>query len=508
MIQTLRRVFPAVALLAVLSPPPVARAAGDTASFLVTGARVADGTGAPLRAVSVRVTKGRIAEIGADLKPLAGESVIDGTGRVLAPGFIDVHNHSTSGVLEEPLAISQVSQGITTLVVGQDGSSPLPVAAYLKDLRKAPAALNVATCVGHATVRRRVMGDDYKRLATPAEVAKMEALVDQGFKDGAFCLSSGLEYEVGGYASTDEVVALAKVAAKHHGFYISHIRDEADLAMTAMKELVDIGERARVAVQNTHIKVGTVGVWGKAPEVLKMFEAARARGVDVTADCYPWDAWSSTILVLIPNKKYDDPVSVARGLADVGGAQNVLITSYRKDTSFEFRTMAEIASKRGITPVDLFIEIAKNGGAQVVAKSMMDDDIKAFYAWPWTMVSSDGGIAYRHPRGAGSFPRVLGRFVRERGWLTLEDAIRRMTSLSAWRLGLKDRGKIETGLVADLVLFDPSTVIDNATFTDPFKVSTGIERVWVSGEAVWLKDRPSGLRPGQALASASRTAGS
>ena len=507
MIQSLRRASIAVALTALLAPT-TARAAGEKASFLVIGARVADGTGAPLRAVSVRVKQGRIAEIGADLTPLAGETVVDGTGRVLAPGFIDVHNHSTSGVLEEPLAISQISQGITTLVVGQDGSSPLPVGAYLKDLRKAPAALNVATCVGHATVRRRVMGDDYKRVATPAEVTKMEALVDQGFKDGAFCLSSGLEYEVGGYASTDEVVALAKVAAKHHGFYISHIRDEADLAMTAMKELVDIGERAHVAVQNTHIKVGTVGVWGKAPEALKMFDEARARGVDVTADCYPWDAWSSTILVLIPNKKYDDPVSVARGLADVGGAQNVLITSYRKDASFEFRTMAEIAAKRGITPVDLFIEIAKNGGAHVVAKSMMDDDIKAFYAWPWTMVSSDGGIAYRHPRGAGSFPRVLGRFVRERGWLTLEDAIRRMTSLSAWRLGLKDRGKIETGMVADLVLFDSATVVDNATFTDPFKISTGIERVWVSGEAVWMKDRPSGLRPGKALTSASQTTGS
>lgn len=497
----MKRLFLALAAFLPLLPP--AAAAADSASFLVKGARVADGTGAPLRAVDVRVVKGRIAEMGPALTPAKDEKVVDGANRVLAPGFIDVHNHSTTGVLREPMALSQVSQGLTTLLVGQDGSSPLPVAGYLKDLRKSPAALNVATCVGHATVRRAVMGDDYKRKATAAEIGRMEALVDQGLKDGAFCLSSGLEYEVGGYASTDEVVALAAVAAKHHAFYISHIRDEADLALDAMKELVDIGERAHVAVQNTHIKVGTVGVWGKSPEVLKMFEAARARGVDVTADCYPWDAWSSTILVLIPSKKYDDPASVARGLSDVGGAQNILITSYEKDPSYEFRTMEEIAKKRGITPVDLFIEIAKNGGAHVVAKSMIDDDIKAFYAWPWTMVSSDGGIAYRHPRGAGTFPRVLGRFVRERGWLSLEEAVRRMTSLPAWRLGLKDRGRIEVGFAADLVLLDPATVIDNATFLDPFRLSTGIEATWVNGVQVWNRDRPTGHRPGLALASLS-----
>ena len=485
------------AAVAVWATPAVGRGQ-DAGSFLIVGARVVDGTGAEPRAANVRVTGGRISAVG-HLSPRKGEAIIDGSGRVIAPGFIDVHNHSTRGVESDPLAESQVSQGITTLLVGQDGSSPIPIAAYLDERRKNPAAVNVATCVGHAAVRSRVMGDDYKRAARPDEVTRMEALVDQAFKDGALCLSSGLEYEVGGYGTTDEIVALARVAARHHGFYISHIRDEADKALESMRELIAIGERAHLPVQNTHIKVGTLGVWGKAPEAISMFEAARARGVDVTADCYPWDAWSSTILVLIPNKKYDDRESVSRGLADVGGAQNILITSYEKDTTYEFKTMAEIAAKRGITPVDLFIEIAKQGGASVVAKSMTDEDIRAFYAWPWTMVSSDGGIAYRHPRGAGTFPRVLGRFVRERGWLTLEEAIRKMTSLSAWRLGLKDRGAIKTGYVADLVLFDPATVIDNATFTEPLKLSTGIEKVWVSGELVWSEGKATGKKPGQAL---------
>ena len=467
-------------------------------SLVVVGATIADGTGAPLRVANVRVAAGYIAEVG-DFKPREDDTVIDGKDRVLAPGFIDVHNHSTTGLAKEPLAVSQISQGITTLLVGQDGSSPLPIAEYLDARRAAPASVNVATCVGHASVRVKVMGDDYKRVARADEITRMEALVDQGFQDGAICLSSGLEYEIGGYASTEEIIALARVAARHRGFYISHIRDEADRALEAMTELVAIGERAGVGVQNTHIKVGTAGVWGKAKDALRIFDSARKRGLDVTADCYPWDAWSSTILVLVPNKRYDDPKSVARGLADVGGARNVMITSYEKDPSYEFKNMAEIAAARGITPVALFIEIAKQGGAHVVAKSMMDEDIRAFYAWPWTMVSSDGGIEYRHPRGAGTFPRVLGRFVRERGWLTLEEAIRKMTSLPASRLGLKGRGTIAPGNVADLVLFDPRTVIDNATFLEPFKLSSGIDKVWVSGTLAWDRGKSTGALPGRVL---------
>jgi len=497
--QTRERTLVLAALLLVVAPLPVVSAQ----SFVVTGAKIADGTGGPLRLANVRVSAGHIAEVG-DFKPREDETVVDGKDRVLAPGFIDVHNHSTTGLAKEPLALSQISQGITTLLVGQDGSSPLPIQEYLDARRASPASVNVATCVGHASVRREVMGEDYKRAATKEEVRKMAELVDKGFKEGALCLSSGLEYEIGGYATVEEVIALAKVAARYRGFYISHIRDEADLAFEAMTELVAIGERAGVAVQNTHLKLGTAGVWGKAKDALRAFDSARRRGLDITADCYPWDAWSSTILVLIPNKKYDDPKSVARGLADVGGAQNVMITSYEKDPGYEFKNMAEIAAARGITPVDLFIEIARNGGASVVAKSMMDDDIRAFYAWPWTMVSSDGGIGYRHPRGAGTFPRVLGRFVRERHWLTLEEAIRKMTSLPASRLGLLDRGAIAPGKVADLVLFDPLTVIDNATFLEPFKLSTGIDKVWVSGELAWDEGKSTGARPGRVLTGLAR----
>jgi N-acyl-D-amino-acid deacylase len=467
-------------------------------SFVVVGADVADGSGGPLRRVNVRVSGDRIAAVGT-FAPDAGERVVDGSGRVLAPGFIDPHNHSTDGLKSEPLAPTQVAQGITTLLVGQDGSSPWPVGDYLQALRSSPPALNVATCVGHATVRQLVMGDDYKRQAREDEVARMAELVDQGFNEGAICLSSGLEYVVGSYASTEEVVALARVAARHGGFYISHLRDEADRSFEAMRELVQIGEQAGLPVQNTHIKLGTVGVWGKAAEALELYDGARRRGLDVTADCYPYDAWHSNMRVLVPSKRWDDPTDVKKGLDDVGGAQHILITEYEADRSYEGRTLAEVASSRGITPVDLYIEMVGKGDAGIICQSMIDADIKTFYQWPWTMVGSDGGIGMKHPRGAGTFPRVLGHYVRDLGWLTLPEAVRKMTSFPAARLKLVDRGTIKVGAVADLVLFDPATVRDRATFEHPFARPDGIDDVWVGGRLVWDGTKPTGDRPGQVL---------
>jgi N-acyl-D-amino-acid deacylase len=467
-------------------------------SFVIVGARVADGTGAPLRAASVRVERGRITRIG-QFQPRRNETVIRADGLVLAPGFIDSHNHSTQGLEKNEPADTQISQGITTLLIGQDGGSPWPIGEYLDRLRRNPPQLNVATCVGHATIRQRVMGEDYKRPATAEEIARMEALVAQGMKEGAICLSTGLEYVVGSYSTTDEVVALARVAARHGGFYISHIRDEADRSFEAMREVITIAERARIPVQNTHIKLGTVGVWGKAADALRLYDDARRRGLDVTAHCYPYEAWHSNMRVLVPSKRWDDPADVKKALDDVGGPQNILITEYEKDPSYHGKTLEQVARQRGISPVDLYIEMVRNGDAGIIGKSMIEEDTRAFYQWPWTMVSSDGGIGMRHPRGAGTYPRVLGRFVRERKWLSLEEAIRKMTALPAWRLKLKDRGTIRKGYIADLVLFNPDTVIDNSTFEEPQKLSTGIEKVWVNGTLVWSDGRATGARPGRVL---------
>lgn len=470
---------------------------------IIVNAQIADGTGAALRKANVRIEGDRIVKAG-DFKPAAGERVIDAKGLVLAPGFIDMHNHSDEGLEKEPLATSQIAQGITTMILGPDGSSPWPVGDWLAQRRRSPASLNLALTVGHSTVRQQVMKEDYERTATAAEVAAMTKLVEQAMSEGAIGVSSGVEYEVPSYSETNELVEVAKAAAKHGGFYMTHIRDEADKSFAALEEEVAIGERAHIPVQHSHIKLGTVNTWGKAREYIGIIEAARRRGVDFLADAYPYDAWNSTIKVLVPDKQYQNPKSVERALADVGGASHVTITDFPPNRSYEMKTLQQLADGAGISPVEMFIRVIREGeaggeDAGVVCKAMTEADIKAFYQQPWVMVASDGGIGSSHPRGAGTFPRVLGRYVREKHWLTLPEAVRKMTSLPAQRLGWKDRGTIREGAFADLVLFDPETVIDRATFAQPHLLPTGIEKVFVNGELVWSEGRATGARPGRVL---------
>ncbi len=473
-------------------------AAPGAESFLITGARVADGSGGPLKDVSVRVEGDRIAAVG-KLSPKKGERVVDGRGLVLAPGFVDIHNHSEEELLTQPLAETQVSQGITTVVQGPDGGSAWPIGDYLRKLAAAPPAVNVMTMVGHATVRELVMGEDYKRAATPEETAKMALLVEQAMREGAVGLSSSLEYEVGSYSETEELVDLSAAAARHGGFYMSHVRDEADRTFEAFREAIAIGELAKIPVQISHIKMGVVGMWNRAPEAVALFEQARDRGLDVMADCYPYEAWHSNMEVIVPNKRYDDPESVAEAIRDLGGAARITITACKEHPDYNGRTMEEIAKAEGITPVELYIRMIPEGGAGIIGHSMIEKDVEAFTKRPWVMVGSDGGIETSHPRGAGTFPRVLGRYVRELHWLTLPEAIRKMTSLPAKRLKLDDRGVIRPGARADLVLFDPATVVDRSTFEKPRELSVGIRMVFVNGEAVWENGKTPGARPGRVL---------
>jgi len=468
----------------------------------IAGGTLLDGSGrAPVKDAVVIVSGDSIVAAGRreQIKIPEGARVIDARGLIVAPGFIDTHNHSGRGFDEDPSAATQVSQGITTVAIGQDGSSEFPVGEYLSKFDREPVALNVVTFVGHATLREKVMGQDTNRHARSDEIDKMEYMTAQAMRDGAFGLSTGLEYETGKPATTAEVIALAEVAGRFGGIYISHIRDEADKTFEALAEAIRVGKEGHLPAQISHIKLGSVAVWGRAHAAVALIDKARRRGQDVTADCYPYEAWHSTIRVLIPSGRHDDPTDVARGLADVGGAQNITIVHCRAHPDYEFRTLAEIARQQKITPVELYMRIVREGGATIVCHSMKEKDIRTFYQQPWVMVSSDGGIGSRHPRGAGTFPRVLGLFARERHWLSLPETIRKMTSLPAWRLGLSDRGLVRTGFKADLVLFDPARVIDRATFQEPQLVSDGISRVFVNGVEVWSEGKTTGSRPGRAL---------
>ncbi len=467
-------------------------------SILIAGGTLIDGSGAPRRAADVRIVGDTIKEVG-KLKAQAGERVIEARGLVVAPGFVDIHNHSDRGFTNDPTARSQILQGITTIAVGPDGGSPWPIGEYLERCEKLRLATNVIAFVGHATVRQRVMGQGFKRAATETEIARMLDLVEQGMREGAVGLSTGLEYDIGHPATTEEVIVLARMAAKYNGIYMSHVRDEADLAFDAFREAIRIGREAELPVQISHIKLGTVGVWNKAREVVKMIEDARRGGLDITADCYPYDAWASTITVLIPSRRHDDPAAVKKGLDDVGGGANVLITNCAAHRDYEGKTLDEIAKAQGRTAVDVYIQIVKDGGAGVVCKSMTEPDIKTFYQQRWVMVSSDGGIGMRHPRGAGTFPRVLGRYVREQKWLTLEEAIRKMSAFPAWRLGLRDRGVIKAGMKADVVIFDQSRVIDHSTLTQPLLDPSGISSVFVNGVAVVSGGNVTSERSGMVL---------
>jgi N-acyl-D-amino-acid deacylase len=280
---------------------------------------------------------------------------------------------------------------------------------------------------------------------------------------------------------------------------MSHVRDEADAVMDAFREAIRIGREAALPVQISHIKLGTVGVWGKAGEASALIDEARRDGLDVTADCYPYDAWASSITVLVPSRRHEDPVAVRRGLDDVGGAGNILITSCRAHPDYEGKTLDAVARQRGTDPVEAYIAIVRDGGAGVVCRSMTEADIRTFMTQPWVMVSSDGGIGGlggRHPRGAGTFPRVLGRYVREGKWMSLEAAIHKMTELPAARLSLNDRGSLRKGMKADLIVFDAEKVLDRSTMLEPQLEPEGVVHVFVNGQAVVRDGQVTGERPG------------
>ena len=483
-------------------------APGDStpAGTLIVNARVIDGSGGPSRDVNVRIEGDRIVAVG-DFEPSSGDTVLNADGLVLAPGFIDVHSHHDSRLFELPEALAAVNQGITTIVAGQDGGHQYPLGEFFAQLEASPAAVNVASYAGFGTFREEVMGEDYQRHATPDEVAEMAALLRTELEAGALGLSSGLEYDPGSFSATEEVVELARVAASHGGTYISHIRSEDRYFWEAIEEIIRIGREADLPVQVTHTKLAMNRWWGQAERLLNRLDEARASGVEITADIYPYRAWSTSftwLTTVFPDRDLDRRDGAEYILRDLLSPDDVLLPDFLPEPAYNGLTLAEIAEVRGAdvetTLMDLLKADTEMGSESGMIGFAMDEpDIEAIMAWPHAVICSDGGLDGSHPRGFGAFTRFLGRYVRERNVVSLEEGVRKMTSLSAQHMGIADRGSIAEGQYADLVLFDPETVIDRSTYEDPHLLSVGIEKVWVNGELVFDSGETTGDRPGQVI---------
>ncbi len=472
--------------------------------MVLSGGMVLDGSGSEARRADVRIVGDQIVAVG-KFEPQTGDRVIDVHGLTIAPGFIDAHSHADGGIFEDPNADTQIRQGITTSVVGEDGGSALPVNSFLSRIDQHPASINFATFVGHGTVRARVMGN-LQRKPTAGEMAQMQHLVAESMQQGSLGLSTGLEYEPNRYATTEEVISLAKVAARFHGSYISHVRNEDNHAFEAFNELVKIAKSAHLSGEINHIKLGSERVWGRAGDVCQLMARARNSGVDVNADVYPYTYWQSTIRVIIASENFEDRPQWEQGLKDIGGPEHVLLTTYTPNPAWAGKTIAEISALTGKDAISVCQEIIKRcyqseskASESVVVTAMSEDDLSKFIGDPHIIFCSDGGLHGSHPRGAGSFPRVLARYVREQHVISLAQAVHKMTALAAARFGFADRGRVAKGMKADLTIFDPATVQDHATTADPQAKPDGIPMVIVNGQAVLENGNPTGVHSGVAI---------
>lgn len=482
-------------------------------SAVISDVIIIDGTGAPARKGSVRIEDGRIVAVG-DVVPSTNEVVIEGGGKALAPGFIDTHSHHDYDIPKSPDMVAATSQGVTTIIVGQDGVSQSPLRSFFARLDKDPIAVNLGSYSGHNTLREQGM-NAARRPATEEELARMSQLLEDDMAAGAFGLSTGLLYETGNFSTTDEVIALAKVSARFGGRYVSHIRNEGLTLVPALQEVIEIGRASGVPVQVSHLKIGVKKLWGTSDKVLTLLNDARASGVDITADLYPYTYWQSTMRVLFPKPVYDDREGLALMLKESTPPEGLYFSRFQPDPSIVGKSLAELAKERNAAPVDVYLGLMKQVDdyqkahpnerriESVIGTSMREDDVIRLMTWEHTNICSDG-MSGTHPRGYGAFPRVLGHYVREKKVMSLEEAVYKMTGLAAKHLGIADRGTIAEGNKADLVLFDPTTVIDRATMQNPTALSAGIEKVWVNGKLVYQDRRTTGAHPGQIIRAPTR----
>lgn len=494
--------------------------------LVIRHGRIIDGTGNPAFFGDIAVAEGHVVAIGRVTDQ--GKLEIDATGQVVAPGFIDVHTHADD-VADSPKAENFVRMGVTTIVAGNCGTSTLEVGKFFRTLDRAKLALNVATLVGHNSVRKQAMGGDFDRPPTAAELDKMRALVDQAMKDGAVGLSTGLIYHPGVFSKTDEIVELAKVVSRYDGIYTSHMRHEDTRIYQALDEVFRVAREAHLRAEVSHIKLAGQPAWGQAEQVLAYIEKARSEGLDITQDQYAYTASSTSLSQLIPDHATEgghaaftarmaDPEQKAKIIAEM--KENIhskkredyayaVIASYKHDASLNGLNVVEAAkAKSGSDSLDaqiaLILDIQAHGGASAVFHGMNEDDLKIFMRHPNTMVACDSGIrilgeGVPHPRGYGNNARVLARYVRELKVLRLEDAIRKMSSLPASTFHFANRGLLRPGYWADIVVFDPEKVQDNASYKDPHHYATGFNYVVVNGVPVIDNGRHTGAKAGQGL---------
>jgi len=498
----------------------------QTYDVVIRHGRVVDGSGNPAFFADVAVKDGRIAAIGRI--PGDAKTEIEAHGLIVAPGFIDVHTHADD-VADMPRAENFVRMGVTTIVAGNCGSSALNIAKLFRAVEQTNVAVNVATLVGHNSVREKAMGGSFDRPPTAEELAQMKVLVEQAMKDGAVGLSTGLIYQPGVFAQTDEIVELAKVAAAYDGIYTSHMRHEDKQIYQALDEVFRVAREAGIRAEVSHIKLAGPSAWGQADRVLAYIEKARAEGLDITQDQYAYTASSTSLHQLIPDSALEggrkqftqriaDPEQKAKIAAEMkqslrGKGRDdfsyAVIAACKQDKALDGLNIAEAAkAKRGSDSLDdqveMILQIEKDGGASAVFHGMSEDDLKVFMRHPNTMIACDSGLrklgeGVPHPRGYGNNARVLARYVRELKVLRLEDAIRKMTSLPANAFHFQGRGELREGNWADIVVFDPGTIQDNSTYKDPHHYATGIPYVLVNGILVINNGEHTGAKAGQAL---------
>lgn len=500
--------------------------AQPTYDLVIENGRVLDGTGTPWHRADVAVDEGRIAAVGR-LDGVRADTVIDAEGLYVAPGFIDVHSHAAEGLTEPALSAAEplLAQGITTVVVNPDGSGAVDLAAQRDSLLEDGLGVNVAQLVPHGSVREEVMGTS-DRAPTDAEMDEMEALVRRGMEAGGLGLSSGPFYAPGSYAETEEFIATARVAAEYGGVYQSHIRDESNYTVgliAAVDEVIRIARAADLPGIVTHVKALGPPVWGFSSAVVQRVERARAEGVQVFADQYPYTASATSLTAaLVPrwaqsggrdsllHRLSQDDVrarildDMTESLARRGGPGRIQFRRFDPEAAIEGMTLAEVAAERDEKPLQTALALIERDTPGIISFNMLDEDVERFMRQPWTMTSSDGGLVERgdgmpHPRNYGAFPRKLGRYARDRDVVGLGLAVRSMTHLSASVMNIPNRGQIQPGAAADAVVFDLDRIDDTATFRSPHRLSEGIVHVLVNGRLVVREGDATGIRAGRTL---------